>query len=127
MMIGDGLTRYAEQHAGVYPASLGDLVPDYIEQETAASLICPEDKSAFPSPDTSYKYLASGERVSDERMVPVVMDRQPLHSDGRFNVLFSNGRVTLMSPEHVERLFVGTSTERAEESPTGAESGGNGL
>ena len=96
---------FAEQNGGVYPASLRDLVPDYIEEEVASKLVCPEDESPSPSFQTSYKYLVSGQRVSPERMLPLVMDRAAGHSGQRLNVLFNNGQVSAMTPEQIEQLL----------------------
>lgn len=82
MLIREVFHRYADEHAGAYPSTLLDLVPQYL------------DSNIIHCPVSGEQYLYCRGVLSDDPPdLPIVVDAVAVHKRGHANALLKNGIV----------------------------------
>lgn len=90
MKISLGLHSYAAEHDGAFPPSLGDLYPDYVENER--SFDCPAAKTPGTKEKPDYVYTAGLTELSGPKEI-IVQDIDGNHKKAGKNILRINGSV----------------------------------
>jgi len=90
MKISLGLHSYAAEHDGAFPATLGDLYPNYVEDDR--SFDCPATRNKGTKDRPDYMYNAGFTELSGPKEV-VVQDIDGNHKKAGKNILRINGSV----------------------------------
>ena len=112
MRIGQGIMLYENDHKGVYPDTLAQLVE---EQMAPVVFLCPAhvNPPAIPSSDgavsvaqwiqknSDYVYLGKGKPGKNDADVILVYENPPRHGE-KIPVLFGDGHVTCLTPAQLK-------------------------
>lgn len=90
MKISLGLHSYAAEHGGTFPATLGELYPNYISDEKACD--CPASRSIGTRSKPDYIYTAGMTELSGPKAI-IVQDADDNHKKSGKNILRINGSV----------------------------------
>lgn len=90
MHISLGLHGYAREHNGVFPASLGALYPDYLQDPAAFD--CPASKKMGTKTEPDYKYAAGLTENSSPKEI-IAEDTDGNHKKSGRNILRVDGSV----------------------------------
>jgi len=83
-----GLHAYANDHNGLFPASLKELYPEYVKNKNFFS--CPGAKHFRGGDEAAYEYTAGLTRSSKAATI-IVQDRGGNHANSGKNILKING------------------------------------
>ena len=92
------LKQWADAHSGHYPSSLHELVPDYIDDPKAFSLVYLWSP-VRSGPHEPWIYLGASLTASDPGHLPLLVSPRPFYS-GQYVVCRINGSVSSETPEN---------------------------